>query len=61
MFLRKTASFILFSLLLTSCVEVYDIRYDLNADVLTVDGFVTAQLNEVTSGCAVLLISFKQN
>ena len=41
MFLRKTASFILFSLLLTSCVEVYDIKYDLNADVITVDGFIT--------------------
>lgn len=27
----------------------------------TVDGFITAELNEITSGCAVLLISFKQN
>ena len=41
MLLRKSAPFLFFSLLLFSCVEVYDIRYNLNADVLTVDGFVT--------------------
>lgn len=41
MLLRKFAPFLFFSLLLFSCVEVYDIRYNLNADVLTVDGFVT--------------------
>ncbi len=27
----------------------------------TVDGYITAELNELSSGCAVLLISFKQN
>ncbi len=27
----------------------------------TIDGYITAELNDISSGCAVLLISFKQN
>lgn len=43
MFLRKVLLLIFPALALTSCVEVYDIRYTLNADVITVDGIVTNQ------------------
>jgi hypothetical protein len=41
MLLRKITFFIFFSFLLISCVEIYDIRYDFKAELVTVDGFVT--------------------
>ncbi len=41
MFLRNTPLLSFLFLFLTACVEVYDVRYDLNADVVTVDGTVT--------------------
>lgn len=41
MFWRNHLTYLFFTLLLTSCVEVYDVTHNLNADVVTVDGFVT--------------------
>lgn len=41
MFLQRAITFIILCLLWVSCVEVYDVNYRFNAEVITVDGFVT--------------------
>lgn len=43
MILRKILLFVSLFLVATACVEVYDVRYTLNANVITVDGTVTNQ------------------